>query len=93
MTQTIGVKMQNTTDSKHNVGYVRIIEDTKAAHSAEFDKDFVADFDDKDNLIGIELLDAKSYKAGDLQKLMSRANVEALNLRGRGNPETSQRSA
>jgi hypothetical protein len=86
--------MQITTDSKFNVGYVRIIPESKVAYSLEFDENFVADFDDKDNLVGIELLDAKSYKPGDLQSLMSRANAEAMKQRGEGNSEpTGKRSA
>jgi len=86
--------MQITTDSKFNVGYVRIIPKAKVAYSVEFDKNFVADFDERDNLVGIELLDAKSYKPGDLQSLMSKANLEGLKQREEANSDpTSTRSA
>jgi uncharacterized protein YuzE len=76
--------MQLTRDTKHNVGYVKIVARGKVAYSIEFDKDFVGDFDERDNLVGIELLDAKSYEPSDLQRLMSRAMAEAHRLRGQG---------
>jgi hypothetical protein len=60
----------------------------------EFDKVYVGDFDDQNNVVGIELLDAKTYKPGDLQKLMSRAKAEAVRQFGNGQPsETGKRSA
>jgi uncharacterized protein YuzE len=77
--------MKISNDSKYNVGYVKINPMGKVAYSVEFDKNFVGDFDERDNLVGIELLDAKSYKPEDLQKLMSNANAEARKLRGQGN--------
>ena len=83
--------MQITTDIKFNVGYLKINPNGKVAYSVEFDKNYVADFDDKDNLVGIELLDAKSYNPGDLQALMSRANVEALKQRGEDNSDPTSR--
>jgi uncharacterized protein YuzE len=77
--------MQISRDTKHNVGYIRIVPMAKVAYSVEFDRVFVGDFDERDNLVGIELLDAKSYQPEDIQKLMSRANDEARKQRGQGN--------
>jgi len=86
--------MQVMTDSKNNIGYVEIVPNAKVAYSVEFDKVFVGDFDDQNNVVGIELLDAKTYKPGDLQKLMSRAKAEAVRQFGNGQPsETGKRSA
>jgi len=86
--------MQIATDSKHNVGYVQIVPNAEVAYSVEFDKYFVGDFDEGNNLVGIELLDAKSYNPGDLQKLMSQAKAEALRQTGQGQPaDTRKRSA
>jgi uncharacterized protein YuzE len=76
--------MKITNDAQHNVGYIKINPMGKIAYSVEFDKYFVGDFDERDNLVGIELLDAKSYKPEDLQRLMSNANAEARKLRGQG---------
>jgi hypothetical protein len=86
--------MQVMTDSKNNIGYVEIVPNAKVAYSVEFDKVYVGDFDDQNNVVGIELLDAKTYKPGDLQKLMSRAKAEAVRQFGNGQPsETGKRSA
>jgi hypothetical protein len=86
--------MQVVTDSKNNIGYVEIVPNAKVAYSVEFDKVYVGDFDDQNNVVGIELLDAKTYKPGDLQKLMSRAKAEAVRQFGNGQPsETGKRSA
>lgn len=86
--------MEVTADAKYNAGYIKIIPKVKVAYSLEFDKNYVADFDDKRNLVGIELLEAKSYKPGDLQTLMSKANAAAQKDGGRGDSEpTSKRSA
>lgn len=74
--------MQITNDTEHNVGYIKLVPAGKIAYSVEFDKYFVGDFDERDNLVGIELLDAKSYQPDDLQTLMSKANAEARRLRG-----------
>jgi hypothetical protein len=86
--------MQVMTDSKNNIGYVEIVPNAKVAYSVAFDKVYVGDFDDQNNVVGIELLDAKTYKPGDLQKLMSRAKAEAVRQFGNGQPsETGKRSA
>jgi len=86
--------MQVMTDSKNNIGYVEIVPNAKVAYSVEFDEVYVGDFDDQNNVVGIELLDAKTYKPGDLQKLMSRAKAEAVRQFGNGQPsETGKRSA
>jgi hypothetical protein len=77
--------MQISKDSKHNVGYVKIVPTAKVAYSVEFDRYYVGDFDERDNLVGIELLDAKSYDPGELQTLMSKAQAEARRLRGQDN--------
>jgi hypothetical protein len=76
---------------ENNVGYVKILPNGKVAYSVDFEKNFVADFDANNNLVGIELLDARSYQPGDLQSLMSKANAEALKLRDSG--ETDKLSA
>ena len=78
--------MQITTDSQLNVGYIKIVPKTKVAYSLEFDDTYVADFDHNDKLVGIELLDAKSYKPGELQSLMSRANAEGIKQRRGSDP-------
>jgi len=76
--------MKISKDIENNVGYVKILPNGKVAYSVDFEKNFVADFDANNNLVGIELLDARSYQPGDLQSLMSKANAEALKLRDSG---------
>ncbi len=83
--------MKISKDMENNVGYVKILPNGKVAYSVDFEKNFVADFDANNNLVGIELLDARSYQPGDLQSLMSKANAEALKLRDSG--ETDKLSA
>ncbi len=83
--------MKISKDIENNVGYVKILPNGKVAYSVDFEKNFVADFDANNNLVGIELLDARSYQPGDLQSLMSKANAEALKLRDSG--ETDKLSA
>jgi hypothetical protein len=85
------VNMKISKDIENNVGYVKILPNGKVAYSVDFEKNFVADFDANNNLVGIELLDARSYQPGDLQSLMSKANAEALKLRDSG--ETDKLSA
>jgi hypothetical protein len=86
--------MRVVTDSKNHIGYVEIVPNAKVAYSVAFDTVYVGDFDDQNNVVGIELLDAKTYKPGDLQKLMSRAKAEAVRQFGNGQPsETGKRSA
>ena len=79
--------MEISADTEYNVGYVKIIPKAGVAYSLEFEKNYVADFDEENNLVGIELLDAKSYKPGDLQNLISKANAAAQKERGRGDSE------
>jgi len=83
--------MKISKDIENNVGYVKILPNGKVAYSVDFEKNFVADFDANNNLVGIELLDARSHQPGDLQSLMSKANAEALKLRDSG--ETDKLSA
>ncbi len=83
--------MKISKDIENNVGYVKILPNGKVAYSVDFEKNFVTDFDANNNLVGIELLDARSYQPGDLQSLMSKANAEALKLRDSG--ETDKLSA
>ncbi len=83
--------MKISKDMENNVGYVKILPNGKVAYSVDFEKNFVTDFDANNNLVGIELLDARSYQPGDLQSLMSKANAEALKLRDSG--ETDKLSA
>jgi uncharacterized protein YuzE len=85
------VNMKISKDMENNVGYVKILPNGKVAYSVDFEKNFVTDFDANNNLVGIELLDARSYQPGDLQSLMSKANAEALKLRDSG--ETDKLSA
>jgi hypothetical protein len=75
--------MEIAADVKYNIGYVKIIPGGKVAYSVAFEKNYVADFDDRDRLVGIELLDAKTYQPGELQSLMSKANLAAIDQRER----------
>jgi|RhiMetdeSRZDD1v2_1073273.scaffolds.fasta_scaffold4720691_1 uncharacterized protein YuzE len=68
--------MKVTNDVESNTLYIELVEG-KTARSIEVTDDVVADFDRSGTLLGIEVLDAKSYDPGDCQRLISLANAAA----------------
>jgi uncharacterized protein YuzE len=57
----VELNMKITYDSKYDIVYIKFVEDSPKVVTKQFNEDISIDFDEKDKMVGLEVLSASDY--------------------------------